>query len=1252
MLLALNLSTLADRLNETWRGLTGRSRRLPKRSLARRIEDLETRALLTTYVVNTNLDEVVNDSNTSLREAVELANANPGEDSITFDSLADGSIDLVSGQLDITDALTITGNGATHTIINAQHASRVFDVAPSAGNVTFDRLAITNGETDAASEGGAGIRFLSTGTLTVTNSLVSGNETTDVSSSGAGIYAFNATVAISASTISNNSTIGADSTGGGVRVDAGSLGFVNSTISGNSTASSSVAGGGISVGSATLNVNGSTVAYNSAAGTTLFGGGVFAETGAATITNSIVALNINAGAPDLSFGSGFVTVSNSLVGDSTGTTLVPSDGVLDGDGNLIGSDVSPVDPVLGPLDLNGGETPTHALMPNSPAIDAGNETWITTDADQRGLPFVRLAGVNVDMGAFEAQPLTLQVTTADDENDATLDLSDLSLREALAYANAFPGQDVISFSPNLNGVPLLLTLGQLTISDAVRIIGSGTDFTVINAQGASRVFDVTSSAGDVTFSDLSIINGHTTDDGEGGAGIRFSSNGVLTLSNAMVSGNVTEGDDAAGGGILMAGTASLVVNDSTISGNSTLGFNAPGGGVAVPLGGMVTLTDSRVASNTTTGDDSQGGGIYLSTGILVLNTSTVASNTTSGFESSGGGIHSTLGTVTSVDSTIADNSTTGDDAPGGGLFVADASVSLTSSTVSGNQTQGDNGFGGGIRIVAGTATLVNSTISTNSTTGTVSAGGGLSSDTANLTLTNCTVAFNSSGDTTSGGGGVYVSSANLSVLNSIIADNSGLLAPDLSPGSGGLTVQYSLIGINVGTQLNSTPLGSPDDDGNLIGSAAAPIEPQLGVLAAYSGPTKTHSLQGISPAINAGSNDLANGLNTDQRGLPRNFNGTVDMGAFEQQSAPAQPTVSFSVAAQTVSEGVGTVTLTVNLSFASPRHVTVPFSAEGTATEQDDFSFSQVSVFIPAGSLSATFTMTIVDDNLYETNETAVVTFGVPINAIVGSTPDQTITITNNDQPPVVSLSAAAGTTHESSGSFQYTVNLSAAAGVDITVPFTMGGTATSPGDYSIAASPLVIPAGATSGTVTATVVDDNIYEDNKTIRLSLGTPVNATLGTVTNETFTLIDDDNVAPVLGDPGVPEAYRYNPRSTRHPVQPFASITVEDGNGPTELTRVVFSVSLPGGRKNYDNLIFNGASTIASVNDTTASGRRTITLTLKSGVTSAQVQSFLRNISFETKRTSLDVPTREFRVQVTDRGGLTSNLVTQVVGVSKN
>jgi hypothetical protein len=139
----------------------------------------------------------------------------------------------------------------------------------------------------------------------------------------------------------------------------------------------------------------------------------------------------------------------------------------------------------------------------------------------------------------------------------------------------------------------------------------------------------------------------------------------------------------------------------------------------------------------------------------------------------------------------------------------------------------------------------------------------------------------------------------LTVLNSIVSGNtiapSPYTAADLKfvnyHGSATFTAKNSFIGVNSGTPLAPAPVGSPDANGNLVGTFASPLDARLGPLADNGGQTQTHALLLGSPAINAGNNSLAvapdnTPLKTDQRGagFPRIVGGTVDMGSFEFQA--------------------------------------------------------------------------------------------------------------------------------------------------------------------------------------------------------------------------------------------------------------------------------------------------------------------------------------------------------------------------------
>ncbi len=226
----------------------------------------------------------------------------------------------------------------------------------------------------------------------------------------------------------------------------------------------------------------------------------------------------------------------------------------------------------------------------------------------------------------------------------------------------------------------------------------------------------------------------------------------------------------------------------------------------------------------------------------------------------------------------------------------------------------------------------------------------------------------------------------------------------------------------------------------------------------------------------------------------------------------AQPTVSLADVTQMVNENGGTFSVTVNLSATSSHATTVPFTLGGTATGGVNYSGVTASpIVIPAGQTSATITGTLLDDGLYDpTNATLMVTLGTPTNAALGAITSDTVTIVESDPEPTVSLATATQTVNENGGAFSVTVNLSAASGVDTTVPFTLGGTAATGVNYSaVTASPIVIPAGQTSATITGTLLDDGLYmPTDATLIVTLDTPTNATLGTTTSDTLTIVESD------------------------------------------------------------------------------------------------------------------------------------------------
>ena len=804
------------------------------------------------------------------------------------------TIEITSQLPTIADALTIEGLGAQFLTIDANGGGdgqldgdgfRIFEIndgdASNSIDVSISSLTLTGGDinnmTPVDGTGGSLINFEN---LTLDRVAITGNR----ARFGGGLGNESVgTLTLTNSTIANNES---SQNGGGISTDGVFTG-TNVTISGNSA----TGGGGAIVTAgrdatgATLTLNSSTVTANSdgnGSGVTFFNGyGPTTATFNNTIIDSVV----------FGVGNGGTTLSgsNNLFG-----FLDPGITGTDNQFNL-SSTLG-----LGPLADNGGPTQTHALQAGSPAIDAGDAAQAAgLPTDQRGFPFARSfddpssAGTGgVDIGAFELQTLVLEVDSSLDENDGDFSVGNLSLREAISLTNGEPGEDRITFDATVfNGFGdnsvIRLTEGELQITDSLIIDGTSVGGVVItgdandddetvgssditdvsasfgNTAGAtddllddnSRVVRFTGSSGDLTLTGLAITGGRTTADSEEGGGIRFDSNGTLTLNNSTLSGNSTAGSASLGGGILTSfGDVSLV--SSTLSGNSTSGNNSRGGGI-YSQSGDVSLVSSTLSGNNSSNNFSNGGGIFIFSGDVSLVNSTLSGNSTSGNNSGGGGIYNSFGDVSLVSSTLSGN-------VGGGILTFSGDVSLVSSTLSGNSTSANNSRGGGIGTYSGDVSLVSSTVTGNSASG---AGGGVfvfdSTSNVSLTISNSIVAGNFQ-NTTPGNPGTP---------NDLVPDPDGVL-----------TINHSLIGVADGLTITG--------GNNLTGTAASPLDPLLGALSDNGGLTLTHALLPGSPAIDAGSSAFAldeNGdpLTTDQRGESRIVDGdddgtaTVDIGAVE-----------------------------------------------------------------------------------------------------------------------------------------------------------------------------------------------------------------------------------------------------------------------------------------------------------------------------------------------------------------------------------
>jgi hypothetical protein len=352
-------------------------------------------ALAAKLTVSTTMDELLTDGQCSLREAI--TNINDGGS--TFPDCVPegdygigdriyvpaGTYTIASAAYNIATDVSIVGAGAATTVIDGAWLDRVFVI----GNysVFLSDLTITRGQ--AAWPGGwsGGGAIYNNGTLTIANSAVTNSAVHGDRTCGGGIY--NAgTLVISNSTISGNWASGWWGCGAGGIYNAGMLTLANCTISGNVADGRLNHGGAGILNNGTLDVTNSTITQNRL-GEYGTGGGIL-NWGLATITNSIVANQVSGADCD-----GVITSGGYNLEGSTSCSFSAT------------GDMQNANPLLGPLQDNGGPTPTHALLDASPALDAipygvnGCGTTVTTD--QRGVTRPQPSNGPCDIGALELE---------------------------------------------------------------------------------------------------------------------------------------------------------------------------------------------------------------------------------------------------------------------------------------------------------------------------------------------------------------------------------------------------------------------------------------------------------------------------------------------------------------------------------------------------------------------------------------------------------------------------------------------------------------------------------------------------------------------------------------------------------------------------------------------------------------------------------------------------------------------------------
>jgi hypothetical protein len=390
----------------------------------------------------------------------------PGPETLSIDAAGASDIFVISASSPVTDiALTVSGLSLTNA--TAAISASVYDTYPTvtvtdsviSGNAGTSVSLYTYASSSTLTVSGAEIsgnaghgidigtgRYAPRANAFIEGVTIAGNE-------GVGIRGFHANVEVTDSTISDNSTgleangywdylsssfqvtdsVISGNAGPGVDVYASGLSMERTSVTGNGGAgvlgttfssteivSSTIAdngGGGVDVGEfeSGFTISNSTISGNQNG----FGVSLTAYTGMGEVRNSTITANDSGGvfatsdvhhinlentvvggnglgaSPDLS-GDGVFSLAYSLIQDDGGVSITET---------VPGSNIFNQDPLLGPLQNNGGPTSTHALMAGSPAIDSGDPAFAPPPQyDQRGVGYDRVVNGRIDMGAFEVQP--------------------------------------------------------------------------------------------------------------------------------------------------------------------------------------------------------------------------------------------------------------------------------------------------------------------------------------------------------------------------------------------------------------------------------------------------------------------------------------------------------------------------------------------------------------------------------------------------------------------------------------------------------------------------------------------------------------------------------------------------------------------------------------------------------------------------------------------------------------------------------
>jgi CSLREA domain-containing protein len=458
----------------------------------------------------------------TLRAAIQEANALTACTPFTINFSVTGAIALGSVLPNLNHPNLTINNGADPTQLTVRRDTggnyRIFTIT-TGRTVTINGLTMRDGNVGAS--GFAGGIYNDNGTLTLNDCVVSNNT---AGTTGAGIGIFSGTTTINRTTIADNTLVTGTSTivnGAGMYINQGTVTLNATTFSGNrknDAFPTSIQGAALLLNSATVTATNCTFSNNT--GRQVIGNFATSQHNSLTLLNCTISNN-TLNSTGVAFGavetlgiSAGVTattiVKNTIVASNPGngtafrtsvngfSTLTSQGNNLCGDATLTptaSGDLTNTNPLLAALGNYGGLTQTHALLPGSPAINAGTASGAPAN-DQRG---IARAG-NVDIGAFESQGFTLALSSGNNQSavTSTAFANPLSVSVVSVFSEPVNGGQV-TFTPPVSGASATLAGNPATISSGTATTGIVTANAVIggpyivtaNANGATPTVNFT-----------------------------------------------------------------------------------------------------------------------------------------------------------------------------------------------------------------------------------------------------------------------------------------------------------------------------------------------------------------------------------------------------------------------------------------------------------------------------------------------------------------------------------------------------------------------------------------------------------------------------------------------------------------------------------------------------------------------------------------------------------------------------------------